>query len=438
VSEQLERGAEITKLARLLDVPTDELSYLAEVPSAALAAFREQVADRLFGGDAERLKRVAAASKLLPLPLAVKLAQLAFGPMLCAATAGLLEPPRAAKISGKMPVPFLADVATMMDPRRAAAVIAAVPTPVVVAVGRELISREEYVMMGRFVGLLSQPTLRAAVPAIESDEALLHTAFVLEDKDRLDDLLAVARDRVVNLIHTAHAHDMWGEALDLISHLDLANRAELADIAAAQDDELLDSLIRAVHEMGNWDDMLPVIAAMSPDSLRRFAELPVVVEDDVLRAVINAAAEHDLWDAVLPLAAIIPESVKPRLASSIGDLGREQLLAALEAAARSDHVETLVDIALRQDAAGRERMLTMIAETDRLEEFAKLLTADTPEVVWDALVEVKEEMPDSVRRIVHDRATDLRRDDVVETLDRADPPSAPTRPRPRPGPGPKD
>jgi hypothetical protein len=286
--------------------------------------------------------------------------------MLCAATAGLLEPPRAAKISGKMPVPFLADVATMMDPRRAAAVIAAVPTPVVVAVGRELIARDEYVTMGRFVGLLSESTLRAAVPAIESDEALLHTAFVLEDKDRLDDLLAVARERVGSLIHTAHEHEMWAEALDLISHLNLANRAELGDVAAAQDDALLESLIRTVHELGNWDDMLPVIAAMSPESLRRLAELPVVVEPDVLRGVISAAAEHELWDAWLPLAA-------------------------------------------------------------------PLLTEDTPEAVWNALVEVRAEMPDPVREVVLDRATALGRDDVVTALDGS--PSAPTRSRPRPGPG---
>lgn len=433
MSEQLDRSAEITKLARLLDVSPDELDYLADAPSSALAAFREQVADRLFGGDAERLKRVAAASKLLPLPLAVKLAQLAFGPMLCAATAGLLEPPRAAKISAKMPVPFLADVATMMDPRRAAAVIAAVPTPVVVAVGRELIDRDEYVTMGRFVGLLSPSTLRAAVPAIESDAALLHTAFVLEDKDRLDDLLTVARDRVGGLIRTAHEQDMWGEALDLLSHLNLANKAELGDLAAAQDDELLDALIRAVQRMGNWEDMLPVMAAMSPDSLRRLAELPAVVETEVLRDLVATTAEYDLWDALLPLAAVVPESIKPRLASFVGDLNRDQLLAALEAAARSDHLETLVDLALRQDAASRERIVTLIAETDRLHDFAALLTPNTPQIVWDALVEVRTEMPDEVRDLVRDRADELGHTDVTGAL--TENPSARPRRRPRPARG---
>jgi hypothetical protein len=430
MSEQLERAAEITKLARLLDVSPDELGYLREIPRGSLGAFREQVADRLFGGDAERLKRVAAASKLLPLPLAIKLAQLAFGPLLCAATAGLLEPPRAAKISGKMPVPFLADVATMMDPRRAAAVIAAVPTPVVVAVGRELIARDEYVTMGRFVGLLSRSTLRAAIPAIESDEALLHTAFVLEDKDCLDDLLEVARDRVGGLIRTAYEQDMWEEVLDLLSNLNLANRAELGDLAAAQDDKLLDSLIRAVQRMGSWEDLLPAMAAMSPDRLRRLAELPAVVETEVLRDLVAATATHGLWDALLPLAAAVPESIKPRLASFVGDLTREQLLAALEAAARSDHLETLVDLALRQDTASRQRIVTRIAETDRLDDFAALLTETTPQMVWDALVEVRADMPASVRAVVRDRAKELGRADVGTALD--GPAGASSRPRPRP------
>jgi hypothetical protein len=185
--------------------------------------------------------------------------------------------------------------------------------------------------------------------------------------------------------------------------------------------------------MGSWEDLLPAIAAMSPDSLRRLAELPAVVETEVLRDLVAAAATHGLWDALLPLAAAVPESIKPRLASFVGDLTREQLLAALEAAARSDHLETLVDLALRQDAASRQRIVTRIAETDRLDDFAALLTENTPQMVWDALVEVRADMPAAVRQVVHDRAGELDHSDVAAAMDGARPPSA--RPRPRPGPG---
>src|SRR5438445_13051598 len=92
MSETLERGAEITKLARLLGVEPKELGYLDRIPASALRTFREQTTDRLFAGDAARLHRVAAASKLVPVPLTVKIAQAACGPSVCAGTAGSLEP----------------------------------------------------------------------------------------------------------------------------------------------------------------------------------------------------------------------------------------------------------------------------------------------------------------------------------------------------------
>jgi hypothetical protein len=120
------------------------------------------------------------------------------------------------------------------------------------------------------------------------------------------------------------------------------------------------------------------------------------------------------------------------LASFVGDLTRAQLLAALEAAAHSDQLETLVDLALRQDVASRQRIVTLIAETDRLDDFAALLTENTPQIVWDALVEVRAEMPAAVREVVRGRAGELDRTDVSAAMD--DAPPMPARARPRPGP----
>ena len=59
----------------------------------------------------------------------------------------------------------------------------------VVAVAKELLARDEYVTMGRFVSYLTPETLRAAIPEIPDDAALLLVAFVIEGKDKLDDLI---------------------------------------------------------------------------------------------------------------------------------------------------------------------------------------------------------------------------------------------------------
>jgi hypothetical protein len=416
VSETLDRDVEIIKLARLLDVETKELHYLRTVPAAALQTFRAQVTDRLFAGDADRLRRVAAASKLVPVPLTVKVAQTAFGPLLCSATAGQLEPRHAVRVASKCPTSFLADITITLDPRRAPDVIAAVPTPLVVAVAKELIARKEHVTMGRFVSYLRPETLRSAVPEIPDDADLLRVAFVMEGKDRLDDLLDLARDRLPGLIRTAYEQDLWSEVLDLVGHLSVENRAELGDIAAAQDDELLDALVRAAQTVSAWDTVLPITAAMSPDSLRRFAALPALHDPDVLAAIIDVAARCELWDAVLPLADLLPESLKPKVGDAIGELSEDHLLAALDAASRSQNLPTLVDIALRQEPTGRRRVLDMIAGVHQLDDLAALLTVETPQLVWDALVEVSGELHDSIRTVVRDRARALGRLDVVAGL----------------------
>jgi hypothetical protein len=516
MSETLERSAEITKLARLLGVETKELGYLDQIPAAALRTFRTQATDQLFAGDSGRLRRVAAASKLVPVPLTVKIAQIAFGPVLCAATAGLLDPPHAVKVASKCPTTFLADITIHLDPRRAPEVIAAVPTHLVVAVAKELIARDEHVTMGRFVSYLKHDTLAASIKGIPDDADLLRVAFVMEGKETLDELIDLAHDRIPGLVRTAHEQNLWAEALDLIGHLSVAKLAHIAEVTVNEGDELLTAIVHAADTLDAWDILLPVTAVMTPDSLHRFATLPAVREDavlhrivetalagpqwlnllpltkhlppevlsqvagmvaamddetlerlatqahdahewdallpialafdddarrrlaglellqraDVLREAIDAAARHDMWDAVLPLADALPEAAKPRIAASIGELSRGHLLAALDAASRSHNLPTLVEIALRQEPAGRQRIIAVIAELDRLDDFAALLTEATPQLVWDALVEVRAEIPAEVRDLVSSRAEAVGRSEVVAALTSASTPEAPAKKTP--------
>ena len=410
MSAHLEVGAELTKLSRLLGVGAAELNFLETMPSAALRSFRLSATDYLFDRDADMLGRVAAGSKLVPIPLAAKIAQAAFGPLLCAAVSGLLDPDRAVKTAQRLPIPFLADVAVEMDPRRAAAVIAQMPAETVTAVAIELVERGEHVTMGRFVSFLPEHSLRRAVDAI-ADADLLRTAFVLEDKAGLDALMDIAHGRLAGIIAAAYEQDLWTEALDLVDHLDPAHRNELGEVAAAQSDEVLGAMIAAAHRMGAWDSLLPVTAAMSQESLARFARVPALADTDVLAGLVETAARQELWAQVLPLVDVVPIEVRGRLASCLGSLTRAQMLAALRAATRSGNLATLVDVALVQDASGRARVLELVDEAGDLDEFTGLLTHDTPELIWSALADVVTEMPDRVRTVIAARAGALGRAD---------------------------
>lgn len=493
--------AETTKLARLLDLADPaELAFLHDLSPEAIRAFRERATDLLFDRDAARMRRVAAATKLVPTVISAKAAERAFGPVLCAAVAGSVEPARAIDIAKALPARFLAETAVQLDPRRTADIIAAVPTRLVVEVAGELSRRDDHVTMSRFVGVVPEDAMRAAAPVL-SDADLLRVGFLMEDKSALDRLIALFTDRLAGVIRAAHEQGLWAEGIDLLDSVGPQTRAALGDIAAELGGAVLDGLIEAVRELDAWASLLPVTSAMSQDSLRAFAErpavqeesvlasimdvalrhgywldllplathlrpeqlallaarlaekpdeelgelvaqadaaglwnamlpialamsdderrrmagLPVMADPAVLRAVIGTTAEHELWSQALPLVDALPATATPILASCLAELDRAQLLAALLVAVRRDTIDTLVEIALAQDAAGRARVLELIDGLDELDEFLAALTADTPKVVWDGLIEVRAEIPPTLRERVAARAEHLGR--VTEAAD---------------------
>lgn len=267
-----EAQAEILKLARLLDRDADSLAYLEHVGVEHLRDLRNQITEALFSAHQKTLARLAAASKLLPAGVVAAIAQRAFGPLLAARIAGLLEPPRAVEVAEKLPPSFLADIAIELDPRRASDVIARIPPEQVAEVTRELLSRSEYVTMGRFVGHLSEPALAAALETTGEPD-LLRLGFVLEEKQRLDDVVSLLPPaRVAGLIEAAHHADLWLEALDLVVFLRPVRQEALAEAAIGKGDGVLESLVNAAERHEMWDAVLAMESRISPDSRARFIQ----------------------------------------------------------------------------------------------------------------------------------------------------------------------
>ncbi len=245
--KSLQAQAEILKLARLLDREPDSLAYLERISADELRGLREQVTELLFASSNKTLTRLAAASRLLPVGVVAAIAEHAFGPLLAARVTDLLEPKRAVEIAARLSPEFLADIAIELDPRRARDVVAAMPAAQIRSITGELVRREEYVTMGRFVGQMPDESLRAALDLID-DPGLLRIAFVLEHKDRLDGLLElVGAARLERLSEAAVDPDLWPEVLDLLTHVDAGHRRELIELTRARDPRLyaeLDAYVR--------------------------------------------------------------------------------------------------------------------------------------------------------------------------------------------------
>lgn len=270
--DSLESQAEILKLGRLLGREPGALRYLEQIPAADIRLLRERVTDMLFDSHGRTLERLAASSRLLPIALIALIAQRAFGPVLSARLAGMLDPSRAAEVAARLPPPFLADIAVNLDPRRASEVIGRIPPDQIAQITRQFMRREEYVTMGRFVGHLGDAATNAALGEID-DRALLEVAFVLEDKSSLSQLVELLDEgRLEGIVDAAVEGNLWLQALDLLSRVDEERRARFVHAAAERDDEWLDPLLAAAAEHRLWDQLLAIVLPLDSDLIEPLTE----------------------------------------------------------------------------------------------------------------------------------------------------------------------
>jgi hypothetical protein len=244
----------VAKLARLLGREPGELAYLERLEPGELRALRDGVTETLYDANGSALGRLAAASRLLPAGLTATIGQRAFGPLLSARLAGLLDTDKAVDVATKLPPPFLADVAAELDPRRASDLIASISPAVIGQVTAELVARREYVTMGRFVGHLSDDAITAALATMD-DEAVLQVAFVLEDTSQLSRLFAkLPKGRSAGVIVAAANEGLWLEALDLLHHLHKRQRKEMVLAALGLDEPAREAILDTIVEHELWDE----------------------------------------------------------------------------------------------------------------------------------------------------------------------------------------
>ncbi|MGW6625392.1 hypothetical protein ACWF99_29595 [Nocardia sp. NPDC055002] len=349
---------ELAKLARVLDRDPADLAFLATLPPAALREFRDQITDLTARREARRMQRVGAAAKLVPAPIAAKITEAAFGPVLAAALAGSVDPTRAVAIASALSPSFLADATLTLDPRRAVELIAQVPGPMAAAVASELISRGDYLTMGNLAGSVPDSVLRAALPHA-SDLDILQVGYYLEETSAADRLLTIVTDRVPGVIRATHDADEWPKAITLLALLGPTERSKLANVVAAQDDEVIDGLIAAVEEVDAWDTLLPVAAGMAPEPLQRLAQRPAMQNPTLLTKIADLALTQNLWLSLLPLATHLSPTQLHTVAARVATEPDDSLTTLIEQAHAESHWPTLLPVALALSDPDRKRLASL-------------------------------------------------------------------------------
>lgn len=321
----LAQRAELTKFERLLGEPAHSLDWLATLDAAAIRGLRERATAVLFDSDRKRFQGLASASRLLPVPLLVKIVEFALSPFLCARVAGLMQAERAIAIAERLKTPFLVETTIEIDPRSADELVAGMPVARIVEVAVALAQRGEYVTMGRFLDSVSLDAIGAVLRAIDDDAALLSIAFFAENFERLNEiveLLPAARlQRLVHRSATGSA-ELWGEALALMGsvHRDLARK--LAAIAGDLDDSALAHMLANTRALGCWDQLLPIVLEMAPAQQRRIVQMPALDDAGTLSAIAETAVHLLGAEPVMALLAQAPDAIREQVLAYAVQAGR--------------------------------------------------------------------------------------------------------------------
>ncbi len=263
----LELQAEREKLGRLLDTTADELQVLDAIGVDGMRQIRTTVEAHIFDRGAKRFAGLAKSSRLLPGKISGLIAQRALGPRLAAQVTGLLEPELAVNLSKHVSTPFQADLCQFLDPRRAGPVLRAMPVSVVVETSRELVSREEYITMARFVDDLLDTQIQA-VSAILDAEALLWIGFYIESGERLSQLMAMLEDQaVLGTMRAAAENGWWPQSLSIMARANIQTARRMTHLLADADPQIGAGLLECVADLGLWEPLAEVMVRADAEDL---------------------------------------------------------------------------------------------------------------------------------------------------------------------------
>lgn len=285
-----ESRAELLRIANLMGVGEADIAFLGRLSAESLFDFRQSLIDIYFEEN-PALKRFAKIANVLPSAVIAKLTVDAIGPTLAARVVGEVDTRAAVGVLKRVPIDFVVDTAVQADPRRVIPLFSESPRQVAKDAADELIRRKEYVAIGQLIAYVEDDVMEHAL-GTASDLDVLYSSFLIEDKDRLGDGVAMLSDeRIASIIQTAAKKKMWLEALDLMSHLETGEFRRVVTQAMVLGDSVLDELFEFVSAEDLWYIAVPAVC-LADDPSRGVAAL-LRAKPTVRKGFVKAAAGGD-------------------------------------------------------------------------------------------------------------------------------------------------
>lgn len=318
---RLASQAELMKLAEVLEVPIEQINFLADIPPEALRHFRTAMIDRIFDQQQELFRWFAAWVRWVPMWISVLMVRFWLGIHIATRIAGSLPAWRAASIAKHLPVDFMADIAKGLDPRMTRELVKLLSVQQVEAIANVLLARRDFMTIGRFVGMLPDQVIRDVAASIPDEGDLLEIIFHVDSRERIDHLIHVLPfdriQRTMLIVNDPSQRALWPKLLSLVVNVSDSMKRELGDLAASQGDNVLEGLINAAEEDGLWEDILPVVACLSREVQRFVVNHPALLMPTVMQHVLEAADHGNLWKEMLTLASGMDDAARSSFAQAI-------------------------------------------------------------------------------------------------------------------------
>ena len=319
---------EITKLARELGCAEEDLELLADRDPLEVRDLTHAVTTARFERLEERVTRLAGLSRLLPVPLTAKIAQLALGARMSGWVASVMDPRDAARLAGHLPADFLADVAVSLDPTRVGPLLAELPDDLLVGSGTRLLSQGEHVTLARLVAAVDvEVALRVVASGTPAD--LLQVALFTEDHAALDAIVQRLPDETLaGVVRAAADADAYDAAVTILASLSPQSCGRLVGQVHVVDVAQRDALVAAVAEHDMWAHVLPSLHLVDAAELRTLVNVGPTLDPAVVDRVVATGRELGLAPQLVHLVLALDDEhlAVLREVEALGDPGLQQWL----------------------------------------------------------------------------------------------------------------
>lgn len=301
--------AERQRLAHLLGVPEDRLGFLRELDASALATLHGASRALLRASHRPLYRRLARASRLLPVSLAAWIAEHAMDPLLCGRIADEMSVTATAALCQHLSAAYMAAVCPHMDVDSLAGLTRLLPREQLREVCHHLLERGDYIVVGALVDALPEDIVQRMAQTFTTPETILRVSLFMEQPGRIEYLLSLLAPDDLPRLASLAAQPQPGllpEALSLLHRVSPTWRRRLADAAIADGNATLAGLVREVDRLSLWSSAVPLTSLMDRAGRWKLLQLDVWRDADLRRRALRQAAAPRLLPHARALLGTLP------------------------------------------------------------------------------------------------------------------------------------